>query len=183
MLACIDCNVTLYRHHCSLMLTLVTTFNIMVKVTGICLVFGTGSVRFPLHTSTFLPEVATSETVQLLTSDSMSTNVVPFQPPVSPTVCKPSLSNPHFIDHTYSTIPNGTQKVVLLASSGQAVGIGSIAEGNMLHGQPVPAGYTKVVIEYVQPGTVPMLSTDFDSEELCTGQFTAWPTDCIMYDS
>ena len=75
----------------------------------------------------------------------------------------------------------GSQKVVLLGSSGQPVGIGSVAGGNMLHGQLVPAGYTKVVIEYAQPGTVPMLSTNFDGKELCTGQFTAWATDCIMY--
>lgn len=73
--------------------------------------------------------------------------------------------------------------MTLLSSSGQAVGSASIVDGNMLHGQEIPVGYTKVVIEYIQPGIMPMIKTNFDEEELCAGQFTAWDTASIMYDS
>ncbi len=134
--------------------------------------------------SNFVSVVATNETVQLPTCVSTHTNAdeVPFQPYVPPTVCNPSSSNPHYVDHTYSN-SSGTQKVTLMSSSGQAVGMGSIADGNMLHGKVIPDGYTKVIVEYIQPGTVPMLTTNFDDEELCAGQFAAWATACIIYDS
>ena len=126
--------------------------------------------------------MATSETVQLPTSncDSMSTNADELlsQPP--PTVCKPHSVTPHVVDHTYSIIHSGTTKVTLLSSNGNSVGVGSIV-GDVLHGKAIPPGDTKVVIEYIQPGTLPMLNTNFDEEELCPGQFTAWATACILY--
>ena len=53
-----------------------------------------------------------------------------------------------------------------MTSRGQPVGMGSIIGGDVLHGKPIPSGYTKVVIEYIKPGTMPMFSTSFDGEEL-----------------
>jgi len=125
----------------------------------------------------FLSEVATSETVQFSCDSTCATEELPSQPPVTPTVSKPSSLNPHCVDHTFSILCSENQ-----SSRGQAVGIASIVDGNMLHGQVIPHGYTNVVIEYIQLGTMPKI-TNFDEEELCAGQFTAWDTACIMYDS
>ena len=38
-------------------------------------------------------------------------------------------------------------KVTLVTSCGQPVGMGSIIGGDVLHGKPIPSGYTKVAIE------------------------------------
>lgn len=89
-------------------------------------------------------------------------------------------TNQQVVDHSYAAgSVSETQKVTLLSSTRQAVGVGTIVPGNVLHGKVLPAGYTKVSIEYIQPGTVPMLTTNFDDEELCAGQITAWVTECL----
>ena len=100
-------------------------------------------------------------------------------------MCKPASADPLVVDHTYTTsqvtenTPTET-KVTLVTSRGQPVGMGSIIGGDVLHGKPIPSGYTKVAIEYIKPGTMPMFSTSFDDEELHDGQLTAWATACII---
>lgn len=50
-----------------------------------------------------------------------------------------------------------------------------------MESQSLQATCTKVAIEYIKPGTMPMFSTSFDDEELHDGQLTAWATACIRY--
>ncbi len=127
--------------------------------------------------------MAANETVLLPTCiTSSSVDEFASQPPVSPTLHKPSSTNPHS-DHTYSITGCETQKVTLLSSRGHTVGIASLVDGDTLHGRAIPAGYSKVVIEYVKPGTLPMIRSNFDEEELSAGQFTAWATACIASNS
>jgi len=129
------------------------------------------------------------ETVQLLSCDLASTcaDEVSDQVLLTPIVCKPTSADPLVVDHTYTTsqvtenTPTET-KVTLVTSRGQPVGMGSIIGGDVLHGKPIPSGYTKVAIEYIKPGTMPMFSTSFDDEELHDGQLTAWATACIRYN-
>ena len=139
--------------------------------------------------SAFLSVTAKDETIQLLSCDSTSTGVdeVYDLPPLSPIVCKPASANPVVVDHTYTRAlePENTSaevKVTLVTPHGHPVGIGSIMVGDVLHGKPIPLGYTKVAIEYIKPGTAPMLTSNFDDEELHDGQLTAWATACIKYN-
>ena len=99
-------------------------------------------------------------------------------------MCKPASDDPVVVDHTYTRalVPENSSavtKVTLITHHGQPVGIGSIIGGDALHGEPIPVGYTKVAIEYIKPGTAPMLSTNFDDDELHDGQLTAWATACM----
>ena len=139
--------------------------------------------------STFLTLMTKDETVQLLSCDSASTCAAEVSDQALPTpiLCKPASADPLVVDHTYtmSLVTQNTStetKVTLVTSRGQPVGIGSIIGGDILHGKPIPSGYTKVAIEYIKPGTTPMFSTSFDDEELHDGQLTAWATACIKYN-
>lgn len=139
--------------------------------------------------STFLTVMTNDETVQLLSCGSASTcaDEVSDQALLTPIVCKPASADPLVVDHTYTTslvtenTPTET-KVTLVNSRGQPVGMGSIIGGDLLHGKPIPSGYTKIAIEYIKPGTMPMFSTPFDDEELHDRQLTAWATACIKYN-
>ena len=55
-------------------------------------------------------------------------------------------------------------------------------ETQSLHGKCVPASYTKIVIDYIQPATEPLFKTDFDDDVLQVGQYTAWPTDRLSHN-
>ena len=139
--------------------------------------------------STFLTVMTKDETVQLLSCDSTSTcaDEVSDHALLTPIVCKPASADPLVVDHTYTTLqmtentPTET-KVTLVTSRGQPVGMGFIIGGDVLHGKSIPSGYTKVAIDYIKPGTMPMFSTSFGDEELHDGQLTAWVTACIKYN-
>ena len=96
--------------------------------------------------------------------------------------CRPTITDPHvdhlYYCHTHSTPP--LSRVSLMSSSGEVVGIASIVDGTLLHGRALPSGYIKVIIDQVQPGILPhpLLATPFD-EPLASGQFTAWPMNCL----
>ena len=130
--------------------------------------------------STFLTVMTKDETVQLLSCDSASTcaDEVSDHALLTPIVCKPASADPLVVDHTYYTTSQMTEntptetKVTLVTSRGQPVGMGFIIGGDVLHGKPIPSGYTKVAIEYIKPGTMPMFSTSFDDEELHDRQLT-----------
>ena len=130
--------------------------------------------------STFLTVMTKDETVQLLSCDSASTcaDEVSDQALLTPIVCN-QLQLIHWLSITHNTTSQMTDntatetKVTLVTSRGQPVGMGSIIGGDVLHGKPIPSGYTKVAIEYIKPGTMPMFSTSFDDEELHDGQLTA----------
>ena len=53
--------------------------------------------------------------------------------------------------------------------------IGTILDGDMLHGHKIPRGLTKAVLEAVKQGLPPEMKGPFEDDFLQKGQFTAWP--------
>ena len=68
------------------------------------------------------------------------------------------------------------ETVVLLSPTRQPVGLGKVVQSQDIHGHTIPPGHIKVQIEYVMPGITPPVPMPFDDDELCSGQFAAWPS-------
>ena len=65
----------------------------------------------------------------------------------------------------------------------ECVGIGTLVDGNMLHGHSIPKHFRKVVLEAVKPGIPPELKGSFEDDCLYNGQFTAWPLNRLEFIS
>jgi len=64
---------------------------------------------------------------------------------------------------------------IRLMKNNECVGIGTVLDGDILHGHKIPKGFKKVVLEAVKPRLPPEMKGPFEDDFLCTGQFTAWP--------
>ena len=70
---------------------------------------------------------------------------------------------------------------VRLMKGMECVGIGTLVDGDMLHGHPIPQHFRKVVLEAVKPGMSPELKGPFEDDCLSNGQFTAWPLNKLEF--
>lgn len=68
-----------------------------------------------------------------------------------------------------------------LLQNSHVIGIGRVADGNVLHGYIIPESFVKVVITNINSNVIPHLTNTINQSHLSVGEFTAWPTSqCIM---
>ncbi len=80
------------------------------------------------------------------------------------------------LDETDSwTLPVGCS-VQLLSLDGTVVGTASTMAGNQLHGRTIPAGYTRISVQWINRDVRPLIECPFDDDCLAVGVITAWPS-------
>ena len=77
-------------------------------------------------------------------------------------------------------IPLPGQNVKLLQNC-RVIGIGRVADGNMLHGHEIPKTFIKIVITKLDANIVPLFKAAFNPPYLSVGEHTAWPANqCVV---
>jgi len=109
-------------------------------------------------------------------------------PPCGPVVhTKPASTMPLELDHSYFKVPvktpqPNTQVTFMKYGTSIPVGTGTVLDGRIVHGKPIPDGFVRVMITSIEPNTVPMFASHFDNKAtLEVGQFTAWQVSCLKF--
>lgn len=72
------------------------------------------------------------------------------------------------------TLTTGTA-IQLLDKTNKVVGTGRVAAQLSSHGHDIPDGYLNIEVTTIASNVKPLISSPFDDEFLCVGQFTPWP--------
>ena len=70
---------------------------------------------------------------------------------------------------------------VKLLQNARVIGLGQVADGNILHGHEIPRTFIKVVITRLDANIVPLFKAAFNPPYLSLGEHTAWPANqCVV---
>ena len=70
---------------------------------------------------------------------------------------------------------------VKLLQNARVIGLGQVADGNILHGHEIPTSFIKVVITRLDANIVPLFKAAFNPPYLSLGEHTAWPANqCVV---
>ena len=83
--------------------------------------------------------------------------------------------------NSYTKIKPLSGQNVKLLQNAHVIGLGQVADGNILHGHEIPWTFIKVVITRLDSNIVPLYKAAFNPPYLSLGEHTAWSANqCVV---